>query len=292
MKKLFLTLLAIAACATGAHAQLFWKISGNGLERPSYLFGTHHVAPASVIDSIPGFADALANVDKVYGEMDMAAAQTPAAQQILMSSGMAPADSTLSKLLTPAQLDSVNTILGKYMGPMADIRQMDPLKPNMVSTVIAMMQAQQQFPGFNPAQQLDLVVQQRAKAAGKEIGGLETVEEQATMLFGMPMAEQAEQLMEAVRHDVTAMEFAGKLAQAYLACDLDTMLSLMEDPVMGMGSSADRLINTRNANWVRVMAGLLPAASVLIAVGAGHLPGEKGLISLLRQKGYTVEPVE
>lgn len=40
------------------------------------------------------------------------------------------------------------------------------------------------------------------------------------------------------------------------------------------------------------MAGLLPAASVLIAVGAGHLPGEKGLISLLRQKGYTVEPVE
>ena len=292
MKKIFLTLLLIAACVTTADAQLLWKISGNGLERPSYILGTHHIAPASVLDSIDGFAAALASVDRVDGEMDMAAAQTPAAQQMLMAAGMAPSDSTLTKLFTPAQLDSINTVLRRYMGPMAEIRQMDALKPTMVSTVMAMMQAQQQFPGFNPAQQLDLVVQQRGAAAGKQIGGLETVQEQASLLFGTPIIEQAEQLMDAVRHDATALEFAQKLAKAYMAGDLDAMLSLMEDPATGMGTSADRLINTRNANWVRVMAGLLPAASVLIAVGAGHLPGDKGLISLLRSEGYNVDPVK
>ncbi|MDE6062759.1 MAG: TraB/GumN family protein [Duncaniella sp.] len=67
----------------------------------------------------------------------------------------------------------------------------------------------------------------------------------------------------------------------------------MEDPELGGDEEwSERMLNKRNANWVRMMAGLLPTASILIAVGAGHLPGEKGLISLLRKEGYTVKPVE
>lgn len=84
-----------------------------------------------------------------------------------------------------------------------------------------------------------------------------------------------------------------KLAKAYLAGDLNQMLELMEDPASGSSDEwSERMINRRNANWARIMAGLLPSASVLIAVGAGHLPGEKGLISLLRKEGYSVEAVK
>ena len=155
-----------------------------------------------------------------------------------------------------------------------------------------MVQAQSAFPDFNQQEQLDSEIQKRGAAAGKEIGGLETMEIQCQALFGSPILEQANDLMDLVRNDGKSVEMAHRLANAYLAGDLSEMLSIIEDPTFGSSEGTERLINKRNANWVRVMAGLLPTASVLIAVGAGHLPGDKGLISLLRKEGYTVTPVE
>ena len=292
MKKFLTSILLVALTAISSNAQLLWKISGNGLEKPSYLFGTHHVAPISVLDSVPGFNEALSSAEKVYGELIMSEAQSPAAQQLMMSAAMAPQDSTLTAVLTAAQTDSLNTMLQKYMGPMVSAAQFAPMKPAIVSTVVAMVQAQSAFPDFNQQEQLDSEIQKRGAAAGKEIGGLETMEIQCQALFGSPILEQANDLMDPVRNDGKSVEMAHRLANAYLAGDLSEMLSIIEDPTFGSSEGTERLINKRNANWVRVMAGLLPTASVLIAVGAGHLPGDKGLISLLRKEGYTVTPVE
>lgn len=292
MKKFLTSILLVALTAISSNAQLLWKISGNGLEKPSYLFGTHHVAPISVLDSVPGFNEALSSAEKVYGELIMSEAQSPAAQQLMMSAAMAPQDSTLTTVLTAAQTDSLNTMLQKYMGPMVSAAQFAPMKPAIVSTVVAMVQAQSAFPDFNQQEQLDSEIQKRGAAAGKEIGGLETMEIQCQALFGSPILEQANDLMDLVRNDGKSVEMAHRLANAYLAGDLSEMLSIIEDPTFGSSEGTERLINKRNANWVRVMAGLLPTASVLIAVGAGHLPGDKGLISLLRKEGYTVTPVE
>jgi uncharacterized protein YbaP (TraB family) len=47
----------------------------------------------------------------------------------------------------------------------------------------------------------------------------------------------------------------------------------------------------RNANWAKKLENLLPEKGLVIAVGAGHLPGKKGVINLLREAGYKVEPV-
>ena len=292
MKKILTSLFLVAITAISCNAQLLWKISGNGLEKPSYLFGTHHIAPISVLDSVPGFNNAFASADKVYGELIMSEAQSPAAQQIMMTAAMAPQDSTLTAVLTPAQVDSLNILLQKYMGPMATVAQFNPMKPAMVSTLIGVVQAQSAFPTFNQQEQLDGEIQKRAAAAGKEVGGLETMEIQCQALFGNSILEQANGLMDLVRNDDKAIGMAHRLANAYLAGDLSEMLSIIEDPTMGTGESTERLINKRNANWVRIMAGLLPTASVLIAVGAGHLPGDKGLISLLKKEGCTVTPVE
>lgn len=293
MKKILLSLLVAAATALGCNAQLLWKVSGNGLEKPSYLFGTHHIAPVSVLDSIPGFNEALASADKVYGELVMSEANSPQSQQLMLSYAMAPQDSLLTKVLSPAQLDSLNKVVKSYMGPMADASQFAPMKPAMVSTVLALVQSQKAFPKFNPAEQLDGEIQKRGAAAGKEIGSLETMEDQCKAMFGTSVLTQAEELMDLVRNDDKAAGTAMKLAQAYLSGDLNSMLAIMEDPAAGGSEDwSERMLNKRNANWVRIMAGLLPTASVLIAVGAGHLPGDKGLISLLREKGYTVTPVE
>lgn len=292
MKKFIISLFTVAIAAIGCNAQLLWKVSGNGLEKPSYIFGTHHIAPLSVLDSVAGFNEVLAGVDKVYGELVMSEMTSPAAQQTMMTYAMAPQDSTLTAVLTPAQADSLTAILRKYMGPMVEAANFAPMKPAMVATALAMAQAQVAFPTFNPQEQLDTEIQKRAAAAGKEVGGLETMEDQCKAIFGNSILEQANDLMDAVRHDDRSIEMAQKLANAYLAGDLQQMLSIIEDPTFGTGEATERLLNKRNANWVRVMAGLLPTASVLIAVGAGHLPGDKGLISLLRKEGYTVTPVK
>lgn len=293
MKKTFLSLLLLIVTAVSVNAQLLWKISGNGLEKPSYLFGTHHIAPVSVIDSVPGMSEAISGVDKIYGEMIMSEATTPQSQQVMMSYAMAPQDSLLTSVLAPAQLDSLNTMLKRYMGPMGSANQFAQLKPAMLSTLLALMQSQAIFPNFNPQQQLDGEIQKRGAALGKEIGGFETIQDQCNALFGSSIIEQAENLMDMVRHDDQAAGMAKKLAQAYLSGDLNAMLALMEDPANGASEEwTERMINRRNANWMRVMAGLLPTASVLIAVGAGHLPGDEGLISLLRKNGYSVDPVK
>ncbi|MDE6117691.1 MAG: TraB/GumN family protein [Duncaniella sp.] len=292
MKKLFISLFTIAIAAIGCNAQLLWKVSGNGIEKPSYIFGTHHIAPISILDDVKGFNEALASVDKVYGELVMSEMTSPEAQQTMITYAMASQDSTLTTILTPAQADSLTAVLRKYMGPMVEAANFDPMKPAMVGTALAMVQSQVAFPNFNPQEQLDTEIQKRAAAAGKEVGGLETMEDQCKALFGSSILEQANDLMDAVRHDDKAIEMAQKLADAYLAGDLQQMLSVIEDPTFGTGDGTERLLNQRNANWVRVMAGLLPTASVLIAVGAGHLPGDKGLISLLRNNGYTVTPVK
>lgn len=291
MKKTILTFVFLFAAVLCCNAQIFWKITGNGLSRPSYLLGTHHVAPVEVLDSLEGFSDILAGVDKVYGEMVMSEAMSPAGQQVMAMAAMAPSDSTLSMVLAPAQMDSLTAVLRHYMGPQVSAEAFEPLKPSMVSTVLAMAQSQVAFPGFDSSRQLDGVVQERAAALGKEIGGFENINEQCAVLFGGSISSQVEDLLEVVRHDDQAVDMAKKLAQAYMSGDLNAILSILENPEFTTPEATDRLINKRNLNWMRVLSALLPTASVLIAVGAGHLPGEKGLISLLRKDGYTVEKI-
>lgn len=292
MKKAFIV-LALIASVLSCDAQLLWKISGNGLKSPSYLFGTHHVAPASMLDSIPGLRDALGRVDAVYGEIDMRGIDEQTSMQAMMKYAMAPADSTLSKIFTAAEIDSIDSVLKKYTGGMLSVQQLEPMKPTVLASQLAVLQSMVAFPGFDPAQQLDKTVQNVAKAAGKDINGFESIDFQMQMLFGEPIIEQARSLMKAIRNDNDIIAMSVKLAQLYMQGDIEGLEELMLDPTLGMDeSTAETMLYKRNSNWAKMLMGILPTASVFIAVGAGHLPGEKGLINLLRKSGFTVTPVE
>lgn len=292
MNRIILTMATVALALTG-NAQLLWKVSGNGSKADSYIFGTHHIAPISIIDSIKGFDSALSSADRVYGEVDMTTLTDPAAQQALVALAMAPADSTLTRLLTPAQIDSVNTVLAKYTNGMASVAQMDALKPAMVSTQLAALQSMAAIPQFNQNQQLDQMIQEKARAIGKEVYGFETLSQQMQMLMGDPLTRQAADLMQGIRNDGKALNMARRLFTAYTEGNLDEMERIMNDPEAGgTPESTERLILRRNAGWAATLTDLLKQNSVFVAVGAGHLPGDKGLLQLLRQAGYSVEPVK
>lgn len=292
MKKLFLTLAVIVA-SMSCNAQLLWKVSGNGVKGDSYLFGTHHVAPVDMLDKTPGFNDALKGVDAVYGEIDMALMVSPEAQQSILSLAMAPADSTLNKLYTTEQYDSINAVLKKYTGGMATLDQLNMLKPSMVATQIAMFQNMVAFPGFNASQQLDQTVQLKAKELGKAIKDFETVEFQMNLLFGDPIADQAEGLLKAARTDEEAIGHVKELARAYTEGDLAAIEKVMFAPEIGMDEeTAKHMLYDRNDNWIKTIKDAVGHESIMVAVGIGHLVGERGLIKQLQDAGYTVTPVK
>lgn len=292
MRKVFVT-LAVVAAAFSANAQLLWKVTAPGSEKTSYIVGTHHVAPAGMIDSVAGLRDAIAGVDKVFGEVDMSEMSVPDMQQKMMAVMMAPADSTLNVVLTKQEYDSVGAVISKYLNGMATIDQMAMLKPAAIASQIAVLQNMQAMPGFNPAQQFDTSIQTLAGSLGKSTGGFETMEFQINLLYGSSIAEQAKDLMKAVRYDDKAIEMTHKLSDAYMKGDLEELAVIMHDPQLGMDEElADKLIYDRNANWVAELKKITPSTSVLVAVGAGHLPGEKGLLSLLKKEGFSVVPVD
>ncbi|MBD5361579.1 MAG: TraB/GumN family protein [Bacteroides sp.] len=289
MKKLFL-LASLALAAFSANAQLLWKVSGNNAAGDSYIFGTHHVAPLAMIDSIKGTMPALESADLMMGEIDMISSPENM-MQISMTYAMAPSDSTLTKVFTPDEINEINAVLSKYSGGQLSCALLDALKPAMVGTQLAMLQTMTSFPGYNPAEQLDQTLQQVATANGKKVEGLETIESQFQLLMGNPISEQAKDLLEAVRNEEKSVVKAQQLAAAYMAEDLPAIEELILNDPDSEPEAIDRLITNRNGSWVEILKTKLPQQSIFIAVGAGHLIGEKGLINQLRQAGYTLTPV-
>lgn len=288
---LTLALAAVMAFASSVSAQILWKVEKPGNEKITYILGTHHFAPLSVLDSLTNLPEALKNSDKLYGELDMAAMTSPESMMAMQQFLMAPADSTLDKVLTPAQLDAVKAAIDPMTGGQLPLEMLYPMKPAALSTQIAAMMSMQLFPNLNPMEGLDMTMQERAKALGKPVTGLETMDFQMQTLYGTPISKQAEDLMETVSDMDKEAKRAVELANSYMAHNLDAILKAMmeeeNDP-----ADYERLIFSRNDAWVAQLLKEMPESNLMVVVGAGHLPGERGVLEQLRKAGYTVTAAE
>lgn len=293
MKRLSL-IIAVLAVALASQAQLLWKVSGNGLGRPSYIFGTHHMAPSTMIDQIPGINAAIDGCDIVVGEIEKDSLMSKEAQMKMANAMIAPTDSTLDMLYTPTEYAVIEKVFDKYFGAMGvKLAQMKTLKPNAISTQLQAMQAVKYFPNFDANNLIDIAVQDRANKAGRPSASLESLQEQIDLLFNAPLTEQAKNLLEACRQDAFFQEQSSALAEAYMHQDLDKLMAVMTDATMGGESeeAMEVLIYSRNRSWAEKLVKIMPERTCLVCVGAGHLPGPQGLLQLLRDKGYTVEPM-
>ena len=292
MKKFILS-IAVLFVAISSNAQILYKVSGNGAKGDSYVMGTHHLAPISILDSLESFNSAINSVDAVYGEIDQSEMNSPQTQQKMMMKAMAPADSTLSKVFTKEQYDSIDNVLKKYSGGQAALNMLEPMIPTLVSQQLAILINMQVIPNFNPMQQLDTHVKAIGAQAGKEVNGFETVDFQINVLFGDPISKQAEDLLESIRKEDMMKSFSFDLYNAYITQDIEKVRQLMIDPDLGLKPEDEaKMLTNRNINWVNQLKTILPQKSVFVCVGAGHLPGENGVLNLLRQAGYTITPVK
>jgi uncharacterized protein YbaP (TraB family) len=119
MKNKVMSLLLMCACAIEAHAQLLYRVSGNGLDKPSYIIGTHHLASTQFVDKIVGVKEAMAATDQVYGELTFETLTNPDSMAYLQHAMMLPEASTEGQphrgavpkahaLLTKPSLDLTN----------------------------------------------------------------------------------------------------------------------------------------------------------------------------------------
>lgn len=295
MKRIIL-ILSIVAIAVAAQAQLLWKVSGNSLGRPSYVMGTYHFAPSSMIDKIPGMEQAFNGCDVVIGELEKESMVGPEAQALAAQAMMAPADSTLDKLYSPEDYAIIEAVFNKYFGSMGvKLSQMNVLKPMAISTQMQAMQAIKYFPSLNPNDLIDVAVQTRANEMGRPSMALETIEEQIDLLFNAPIAYQAVGLLESCKNDDKFTQLSTALVEAYMAQDLERIEAVLNDPELngeGADEEMEALLYERNRNWIQKLAAIMPERACLVCVGAGHLPGDQGLLQLLRDAGYTVEPMQ
>lgn len=291
MIRRILTAIILVISTYAAFAEpgtLLWRISRPGSDHTSYLLGTHHVAPGAMIDSISGLRSAIASADAVYGEISAEKLLSPRAQQLMLLAAQAPADSTLATLLTPAQLVRIDSVMG-MPGASAMLATM---KPAMTETQLALVLTRRACPDFDPMHSFDIEVMGIASESGIPVRDLETVESQIDILLGNPVSEQAESLRELLDNLDTASASMAELAEAYRATDLDRLYSAMTATRTDAEERRwEQLVAARNRAWVDKLLPVLDSESVLIAVGAGHLPGPDGLIKLLRRAGFTVTPL-
>ena len=282
-------------------AQLLWKISGNGLQKPSYIIGTYHLAPVSFTDSIKGLKAALDASEQVYGEIVMADLASPENQQKAQAAMMLPDGQTLDKLFTADEMTRINALVKSVLGvdmtnPMV-AQQLGKLTPYALQVQLGVLIYLKKHPGFNPNEGFDSYFQKEAAAKGKGVGGLETFDFQINTLYKSATMERQKQLLLCMADNLEfTEEQTENVVKAFFTQDLDGIEKAMDEKLNntcdGTPEEKETLIYSRNDNWMKQMPEIMKQKGTFFAVGAGHLPGERGLLAQLKKAGYTVEGIK
>ncbi|ALO16458.1 TraB family protein [Salinivirga cyanobacteriivorans] len=276
---------AFDACRMNANVQeegsssLLWKVYGNDLKDTSYLYGTIHIQDKRVFEYGETVEKAFQKSDKVAVEVLMDRIDPSTMMDVMFME-----DTTLDMLLSEKEYARLEEAYKSITG--AGLETANRLKPFFISANMI-----QSLMPRDMAMPLDMHFIQQARKAEKTVVGLETLDEQIAIIDDLSYTRQMNMLMESIE-DVDKMKDQFKeLVDAYLNMDKQRVMKLMEDPSLPE-DFMDNLLDKRNKLMVARMQPLFKTSGTFVAVGAAHLYGEEGLINMLRQKGYQVEPVK
>jgi uncharacterized protein len=291
-RTLWLSLFAVIAFVansqpvkkTSPNNTLLWRISGKNIVQPSYLFGTMHMLCADDIDLSDSLVSAIRKADNVYLELDM---DNLFEMMAAMTKMKMRNDTTLADLLTKAEYDTVKNYF-KRNSTLIPFSMLETYKPLLAASMIM----EQQSGDCGNMISMEQLIMKEAKRNDVDIKGMETMEYQMSIFDSIPYGFQAKELVKMVEDGNKSEDNEMQtLTNAYREQQLDKMEELTKNEDMGIKNFADMLLYNRNANWAKKLEGLFPGKSLVVAVGAGHLPGDRGVINLLRKAGYKVEPV-
>jgi len=286
MQKRTIFIFVLLLLTLHAQGQLLWKISGNGLKKSSYLFGTHHLIDKDKIPQFDSILAVCAQADAVVGEMDL---KEPGIQKKMMQ-GSVMKGRKMKDLVSPADFQMLDTEFKSVMG--VGMSLLGSFKP-MVLMSLHQLTLYLKLSGLKKQPvAVDELFQKQARAGSKAVIGLETIDYQINVLFNsMTLERQAEVLLYEVRQKDQLMKDLSQLNEAYVTGNLEKMKELDVDDESMTPEERKTLVDNRNQNWLKQLPELLNKQSCFVAVGCLHLVGDNGLINQLRLQGYTVEPV-
>lgn len=307
MKKILLLWIFIVALLQVASTQnsnsLLWKVSGNGLEKPSYLFGTYHLMPPAFLDSIPGFFNSLESVDELVVEVDVSDQEKIKSELIAFISKLKmPNDTSYADLLAFRDLHLVDSVFMEYFQTTSENFN---LKPQVAAVFISQMLLIKNVPGMynGTAVIFDEYIRSKGVDMGKNSSALETLDEQMKLLYqsGSSLQEDARGLVNFIVSDLASFEVDIKILETtYRHQDLNSLYSFYLEKLKAkriqlgdkiIESADEQFLSNRNKNWVQKLSSKMKTTSCFVAVGALHLPGEFGVIELLKKQGFEINPV-
>ena len=285
MKNLFTSAIAVITLVFSGTTQaqtkslklensLLWEVSGNGLSKPSYLYGTiHSICPTDYFLT-EKTKKAFQKSDKLIIEINFSDPNEIAdAQKLAISPEL------LSKKLTPEQLSKLDSILQKSIG--IKVQQVDNLNLATVMSLITIKTFDCEILKSYESDFTDLALKEK-----KSVSGFETVKGQLNMLSNAYTdSELIESLADASKAETK------KMVEDYKNENLmDLYGDLANEKVMSK-KTKKFILDDRNRDWVKKMKDMMKNEALFVAVGSAHLAGEEGVINLLRNAGYKVKPV-
>lgn len=272
-----------AAAPMAASGPALWKVADE--DTTIYLFGTVHVLPEGIDWYDATIDDALMGADTIVTEIPMDVGSEAQLQELTMAKGMLPAGTTLRSLLTPEQTTAYEAALAKLGAPSAAF---DPFKPWLAGLTLSLLPLMQQ--GYDPSAGVEKVL--LSKVGDKPQGALETAEFQLGIFDGMTTEAQITFMMEAAEGMDEVKPMLDRMVAEWAKGDADELAAIMNEG-MNDPAVAEALLYSRNANWAEwIDTRLDEPGTVFIAVGAGHLAGDKSVQDYLAEKGIVTARVK
>ena len=262
---------------------LLWEISGRGLTQPSYVYGTMHVVCADDAKMSIGLKNAIAKAKQVFLEIDMdnMDEMMSVMKFARMNNGL-----KISDLVTPVEYMRLEEYFSKNKS-ILPFAMMNRFKPYFVTAIIS-----EGMMDCNEKSSVEQIIMTEARNNEKDVLGLETVEFQASIFDSIPYEKQAADLVKYIDSIDKFRENTLEMVELYRKQEINSMDTLMEKSDPGMMEYMDLLLYDRNKRWASQMPEQMFLMPTLFAVGAGHLGGERGVLNLLRQQGFTVKPLD
>jgi uncharacterized protein YbaP (TraB family) len=260
---------------------LLWEVSGNGLKKPSFIFGTFHLLCKEDLKFGSQLKSSLQAADEVYMEMDMDDPSTMLSGLLYMNMKNG---KKLKDLYTEDQYKKIENYFRDSLGmPMMLFQGVKPY------FLVAMLYPKMMNCKTSSGVEEELMT--LAKENKKEIKGLETMQFQASVFDSIPYEWQAKELLKNIdSFSMYKKEFDTMVIQ-YREQQMDAMEKMIARSEFGSDKYEDILLTKRNRNWVSQLKPIMNKESVFVAVGTGHLVGKDGLLNLLKKEGYTVVPL-
>lgn len=279
-----LTLMLCAAFITEKKTEypsLLWEIQNENGDLEGYLLGTMHSGDSGVYAQLEKVAPYLEQCAVYSGELDFNDLNQAAAMSEI---NFFMTDTTLAMLYDSVEYRRVSSFLSDQLGPQGAL--MEGMKPFWISATLTM-----QSESMDLGEVLDVALQEQAEEKGLEIKPLETVLSQMSAIDAIPLSVQAQMLWELADGYDEQLQLMNELPELYASQDLQMLYDKYQEDAFP-GDMHGALVTRRNVSMMDSLVVLLEKQErVFCAVGALHLPGDDGMIGLLRSKGYNLEPV-